>query len=307
MNTHNIPAWETELHEIADGVFAYTQATGGFCIANAGFVAGPEEGIAIDALFAPRMTKAFKKALKKASRAKVRRLINTHHHVDHTLGNFLFPNATIIAQAKAREVIIRTGFPKERLVAMAPWFKRDLKGKIVVRPPDVTFDRHMTLFAGDRRLELTYVGPAHTVGDVMVHLPAEKVLFAGDVCFFYVTPLAFEGNIAGWVRALQAIEDLDNVETIVPGHGPLGTTEQVREIRTYFEIITREAHRRFEGGMTEEAAARDIAIGPYVRWGESERLLPNVYRLYAQFRGDPDGPIDVAKAFAGMAELSVRE
>lgn len=307
MNTHHIPGWDTELRELADGVFAYTQATGAFCIANAGFIAGDGEAIAIDALFAPRMTRAFQKAVKKVSKAKVRRLINTHHHVDHTLGNFLFPKATIIAQEQAREVIIRNGFPKERLLAMAPWFKKDLKGKIEVRPPDVTFKNRLSLHAGDRRLELAHVGPAHTIGDVIVHLPAEKILFAGDVCFFYVTPLAFEGNIAGWVRALQAIEDMDDVETVVPGHGPLGKKEQVREVRTYFEIITREAHRRFEAGMAEDAAAHDIAVGEYVHWGEAERLLPNVHRLFAQFRGDPDGPIDVARAFAGMAELAVRQ
>ncbi|MBE7519191.1 MAG: MBL fold metallo-hydrolase [Thermoflexaceae bacterium] len=307
MNTHHIKGWDTKLHELADGVFAYTQATGAFCIANAGFVAGDGEGVAIDALFAPRMTEAFQKAIGRVSRVKVRRLINTHHHVDHTLGNFLFPKATIIAQEQAREVIIRTGFPKETLLAMAPWFKKDLKGKIKVRPPDVTFKDKLTLYTGGRRLDLTHVGPAHTVGDTLVHLAADRVLFAGDVCFFYVTPLAFEGNIAGWIRALQAIEDMDNVETIVPGHGPLGTKEQVREVRTYFEIITREAHRRFEAGMTEDAAARDIAIGEYARWGEAERLLPNVYRLFAQFRGDPNGPIDVVRAFAGMANLAIRQ
>lgn len=307
MKTHHIPAWDTKLHELADGVFAYTQATGGFCIANAGFVAGDDEGVAIDALFAPRMTEAFQKAVRRASKARVRRLINTHHHLDHSLGNVMFPKATIIAQEQAREVIIRTGFPKEQLLAIAPWFKKDLKGKITVRAPDVTFERHLTLYVGGRRLDLTHVGPAHTVGDVLVHLAADRVLFAGDVCFFYVTPLAFEGNIAGWVRALQAIEDMEDVETIVPGHGPLGTKEQVRELRTYFEVITREAHRRFEAGMTEDDAARDIAIGEYVHWGEAERLLPNVYRLFTQFRGDPNGPIDVARAFAGMAELSVKQ
>ncbi len=55
MNTHHIKSWDTKLHELADGVFAYTQATGAFCIANAGFVAGDGEGVAIDALFAPRV------------------------------------------------------------------------------------------------------------------------------------------------------------------------------------------------------------------------------------------------------------
>ncbi len=307
MEGHQVPAWETELREIADGVFAYTQATGAFCIANAGFVNAPEGGVAIDALFSPPMTKAFKSALKKASRSRVRRLINTHHHVDHTLGNFLFPKATIIGQIATREMILRNGFPKERLLAMAPWFKKELRGDIKVRAPDVTFEKTLTLYAGTRELRLTHVGPAHTIGDTMVHLPAERVLFAGDVCFFYVTPLAFEGNIAGWIRALSAMEEMADVDVVIPGHGPIGRPEQVREVRDYFEVITREAHKRFEAGMDEESAARDIPVGRFARWGEAERLLPNVHRLYAQFRGDPDGPIDVARAFAGMAELSVRE
>lgn len=307
MNTHHIPSWDTELRELADGVFAYTQATGAFCIANAGYIAGEAGGIAIDALFSPPMTREFQAALGKAGTRPVTKLINTHHHVDHTLGNFMFEGATIIAQARAREMIIANGFPRERLVGMAPWFEKDLQGDIRVCPPDVTFERTLTLFAGARKIELTHVGTAHTVGDILVHLPAQKILFAGDVCFFYVTPLAFEGNIASWIRALSAMEGMDDVDIIVPGHGPVGTKEQVREVRTYFEVITREAQRRFEAGMKEDEAARDIAIGPYAAWGEAERLLPNVHRLYAQFRGDPEGPIDVVRAFSGMAELSVRQ
>ena len=170
----------------------------------------------------------------------------------------------------------------------------------------MTFDERLTLFAGETRLELSYAGPAHTVDDILVHLPEQKILFAGDVCFFYVTPLAFEGNIAGWIRALEAIEQMGDVDLVVPGHGPLGNKERVRELRTYFEVITREAHRRYEIGMDEYSAAADISLGWYANWGEAERILPNVYRLYAQFRGDPEGPIDVVKAFAGMAEISVR-
>ncbi|MCC7363727.1 MAG: MBL fold metallo-hydrolase [Dehalococcoidia bacterium] len=306
MDAHAIPSWKTKFTELADGVFAYTQATGGFCIGNAGYITDGDEAIAIDALFSPKMTRAFQDAAKKTKGGPVRRLINTHHHVDHTLGNALFPKATVIAQTKARDHIIRNGFPRERLLGLAPWFKKDLKKDIAVRPPDVTFDDHLTLYSGKRRLELSHPGSAHTVDDVLVLLPEDRILFAGDVCFFYVTPLAFEGNIAGWVNALKLVEGLE-VDTIVPGHGPIGGKEQVAELRAYFDVITQEAWKRFESGMDEAAAAADIAIGPFARWGEAERLVPNVHRLYAQFRGDPEGPIDVVRAFAGMAEFSVRE
>ena len=136
MQPHPIPGWDTELREIADGVFAYTQATGGFCIANAGYITGgDDDGIAIDALFSPPMTQAFKKAVKKVRGAPIRRVVNTHHHVDHTLGNAMFPKASIIAQTRAREHIARNGFPRERLLGMAPWFKKDLKKDLPGAPP----------------------------------------------------------------------------------------------------------------------------------------------------------------------------
>ncbi len=307
MQPHPIPEWDTELVELADGVFAYTQATGGFCISNAGFIAAGEESVAIDALFSPRMTQAFQDAVKKVAPSPVRSLINTHHHVDHTLGNALFPDAVIVAHAKAREEIARNGYPRQRLVATAPWFDEELPDEVPIRLPSVTFDTRLTMHAGDHRLELLHAGHAHTVGDILVHLPEQRILFAGDVCFFYVTPLAFEGNIPGWVTALHAIESMGDVDTIVPGHGPIGDKDRVRELRTYFEVITTEARKRFDAGMDEDATARDIPLGQFAAWGEAERIVPNVYRLFAGFRGDPGGPIDVVRAFAGMAEMASRQ
>jgi cyclase len=306
MNGHDIPAWDTRLHELADGVFAYVQAGGGFCVANAGVIASGDDAIVIDALFSPPMTRAFKDTVVAATRAVPRRLVNTHHHVDHTLGNAMFPEATIIAQASARDHVVANGYPRERLLGIAPYFEPDLPPDLEVRPPNLVFESSLTLFAGARRVELRHAGHAHTVGDVLVHLPEERVLFAGDICFFYVTPLAFEGNIGNWIRVLAAIEQMGNVETIVPGHGPLGTADHVREVRAYFEAITAAARKHFEAGDGEDAAANAIALGAFAGWAEAERIVPNVYRLYAEFRGDPGGPIDVARAFSGMAEYAAR-
>jgi cyclase len=301
------PAWETRLHELADGVFAYVQAGGGFCVSNAGFVdddAG--SAVAIDALFSPKMTLGFQEAVRGVSSVPVGRLINTHHHVDHTLGNGLFAGAAVIAHRRARELMIRAGFHRDRMVGMAPWFDAELPAEIPLRPPDTVFERSLELYAGGRRLVLFHVGTAHTAGDVLVHLPEERILFAGDVCFFYVTPLAFEGSIAGWTRALRAVEEMGDVETIVPGHGPVGGVARVRELLAYFEVITGEARARFDAGLDEDAAARELPLGAFASWCEAERIVPNVYRLYAQFRGDPEGPIDVVRAFAGMAEFASR-
>ncbi len=289
-----VPQWSTEMKEVADGVFAYVQATGGFCIANAGLIVGPEGAIAVDALFTPPMTRAFQEQIRRHTAKPVRQLINTHHHVDHTLGNEHFAEIDIIGHIRCRQEIERVGVPRDRLNAMAPHFADDIAAS-GIRPPNLTFADRMTLFLGDRRIELMHLGTGHTVDDVLVYLPEEKLLFAGDVAFHYVTPLAFEGHISGWIRVLDAIERMD-VETIVPGHGPVGDKSDMREMRDYLALVRREARRGFHEGAPQEEVVRRIKLGRFSQWGESERLVPNVHRLYQEFRGEIDQPMDLALA-----------
>jgi cyclase len=291
-----VPQWATEMKEVADGVFAYVQATGGFCIANAGLIVGPEGAIAVDALFTPTMTRAFREQIRRHTAQPVRQLINTHHHVDHTLGNEHFTGSDIIAHIRCREQIERVGVPRERLNAMAPHFADEIAAS-TTRPPNVTFADRMTLFLGDRRIELMHLGTAHTVDDVLVYLPAEKVLFAGDVAFHYVTPLAFEGHIGGWIRVADAIASMD-VETIVPGHGPVGDTSDLREMRDYLALLRREARRGFKEGAPPEEVVRRVQLGRFSQWGEPERIVPNVHRLYQEFRGEIDQPMDLNLALS---------
>jgi len=283
------------MREIADGVFAYVQATGGFCIANAGLILGPESAVAVDALFTPAMTHAFQEQIRRATTRPVRQLINTHHHVDHTLGNEHFgPDVDIIAHIRCREQIERIGVPRERLHAVAPYFSPEIAAS-QTRPPNLAFADRMTLFLGERRIELMHLGTAHTVDDLLVYLPAEKLLFAGDVAFHYVTPLAFEGHISGWIRVADAIEGMD-VETIVPGHGPVGDKSDLREMRDYLALVRREARRAFNEGAPVEEAVRRAKLGRFSRWGEAERIAPNVQRLYQEFRGEIEQPIDLEQA-----------
>jgi hypothetical protein len=91
-----------------------------------------------------------------------------------------------------------------------------------------------------------------------------------------------------------------DVETIVPGHGPIGSKKDLRQMRSYLALIRREARKRFNAGMSAEQAARDLKLGIYARWREPERILPNVMRLYQEFRKEIHRPLDVAEVFAGM-------
>jgi glyoxylase-like metal-dependent hydrolase (beta-lactamase superfamily II) len=153
----------------------------------------------------------------------------------------------------------------------------------------------------DREVQLIHVPTAHTIDDTLVYLPAERILFAGDICFFYVTPLAFEGSILGWIEALGTVEAL-GVERIVPGHGPVGTPAHLAELRGYFEHLRDEARRRYDAGTPAEQAVMEIDLGPYRAWTEPERIAPNVLRLYQDFAAAPWAPleIDTMRALQGQ-------
>jgi cyclase len=147
---------------------------------------------------------------------------------------------------------------------------------------------------------LLYVGPAHTAGDVIVHLPEQRVLFTGDVLFRLCTPIGWEGTFARWSEALDRIIALDP-EWIVPGHGPVCGIEGPREMKAYLEYVRGESKRFFDAGLPALEAAKKIDLGPYAGWTEPERLIFNVERAYRELRGLPfDAPIDIAVLFNEM-------
>lgn len=289
-NVPSLRSWETGTTEVARGVFAYVQATGGACIANAGVIAGRRSATVVDALFTPSMTRALLAETQRLAAQPIARLLNTHHHVDHTLGNALFPRETqILAHAKAKAEMERVGLPLDLLKRFVPHFAHELDGA-AIRLPDVTFDgsgRELRLDDGGR-MRLLHFGTGHTRGDVLVHMPDERVLFAGDVAFFYVTPLAFEGHIGRWIDVCERVIDEIDADVIVPGHGPVGGKDDLRRMRTYLQLVRNGARRAFDAGALEREAVAAIDLGEYAAWGEADRIAPNVARLYQEFRGELD-------------------
>ena len=277
--------WPTGLIEVADGAYAYVQEGGGLCVANAGLIVGSESCIVIDALFAPSMTQAFRKEIARVTDKPVRLLVDTHHHIDHTAGNALFSEAQIVSHANARREQERVGAGvMELLRPRIPDLVGETEG-FELRLPDITFDGELTLHVDGRAVRLVHFGPAHTIGDALVFLPEERLLFAGDVAFHQVTPLAFEGHIGGWLDVCDQVDALE-IDTVVPGHGPVGGKEGLREMRGYLQSIHGQARAAFDSGRSEEDAVASIDLGEYASWGEPERLPLNVGRLYQEFRGE---------------------
>jgi cyclase len=293
--------YKTGIEEVAPKVYAYIQAFGELGVSNAGLLLDKDGVTAVDALMVPSMTRRFLGAVKKVTKKPVTRLVNTHHHIDHIGGNSYFREAEIVSHAFCREEIVRTGLPVEFLQKRIPRFAAEFS-KVKLAVPEVTFEDRMVFYQAGRDVELRHLGPAHTFGDAFVILPKDKVLFAGDLAFYYVTPLAFQGHVGNWIKVVDRILKMD-VETIVPGHGPIGGKKELREMRAYLMLIRREAKKRFDSGMTAEQAARDVKLGIYARWREPERILPNIMRLYQEFRDELDQPLDGMAVFEGMRKL----
>jgi len=300
-----IPSWKTELRQLAPNVYAYTQATGpgadNASLSNAGLIVGDDHLMAIDALGPPVHAKAFIAAAKKATGKSFGRVVNTHHHRDHTNGNCFFLPAEIVSHEFCRQAVIDQGIPEHPYDNRPQW--QQGMNELKLAPPTMTFADRMTYYYGGTQVELIFNGPAHTWGDVMAYLPQRKILFAADIAFFYVTPAGQNGHITRWIDAIDRIMAMD-VDLIVPGHGPVGTKKELAGTRAYLDLLTREVKKRHAAGMRPGQAAADIDFGRFSKWTNPERNVWNTIRLYAEFNGTLSPDMDVAATNRAMEEYN---
>ena len=141
-------------------------------------------------------------------------------------------------------------------------------------------------------------------GDLIVHLPSERIVFTGDILFRLCTPIGWEGTYDRWIAALDRIVALAP-DVVVPGHGPVCGLEGPREMKAYLQYVRAESKRLFDRGHSAVDAAKRIDLGPYAGWTEPERIVFQVERAYRELRGEPfDAPIDVTPLFGAMYELA---
>jgi len=282
--------------EIADGVYAYVQPDGSWFLNNTGFLAGDRGVIAIDATSTEARTRALLAAIARVSDRPVRTLVNTHHHGDHTNGNYLFTGATIVGHDRVREAMLAS-VPSSDLPYWTPveW------GAVEVEPPFLTYPDRVTLWSGDLRVECRYVGTAaHTTNDSILWIPGHGVLFCGDLLFNGGTPFLLMGSVSGAIRAVEALRELP-ARVIVPGHGPIVRDEECAALidRTlgYLRFVRDRAAEAHAAGVTPLEAGRETDLGGYAGWLDPERIVGNLHRAYAEIEGRA---VDVGAAFTDM-------
>jgi glyoxylase-like metal-dependent hydrolase (beta-lactamase superfamily II) len=294
------------LHELGDGLFAYLQPTGSWGYSNAGLVAGDDASLLVDTLFDLGLTRDMLASMRPVTDTRpIRSLVNTHANGDHCYGNELVPERTTVyaTVACAEEMQEMPAARLHMLTTQVPdpdasYFGRyafgdfDFTG-IAGRAPDRTFTSSLTLDAGGREVVLTDLGPAHTRSDTIAHVSSARTVFTGDLVFVGGTPIMWAGPIANWQRACDTICALD-VDTVVPGHGPVTDKQGVRDVRAYFDHVLAEATARFHGGMGPVEAAWDVDLGPYADWGDSERIVVTVDSIYRELDPSYAGAAPVA-------------
>ena len=268
----NAAGYTLGLHEVGNRCHAYLQPDGGWGWSNAGLIVGEGRSLLVDTLFDLKLTASMLDAMAPLTEAApVTSLVNTHANGDHCYGNSevvtKWPEVEIVAStATAHEM---PEVPPAMLDALnqAPGEVGDLFrsffgefdfGGIELVLPTRTFDDRLEIDVAGRAVELIEVGPAHTQGDVIVHVPDAATIYTGDILFIGGTPIVWAGPLSNWVAACDLMLAMD-VQTVVPGHGPITDRDGIVDVRDYLAFVDSEATGRHDAGLDAFDAAREIA------------------------------------------------
>jgi len=315
-----------KMEQVSKSCFAVLNQKNRMCDANSGLI-NLGGGVVIDTQSDLSHARQMIELFGKVWPGMPHRVVNTHEDGDHVWGNQLFDSAEIIAHRTVPNRIPHVADPRESqellngvsrvfsrwilrvfhpgVLAIATQLQQDYDfNDIKLALPTTLFDERHVLNLGGTEVDLIYVGPCHQVGDTIVHVPAERVLFAGDVIFRQSAPIGWAGTYEKWLKALDLIIWLDP-DVIVPGHGPVCGIEGAMEMKAYLEYVHEESRRCFDRGLTVIEASRRTDLGPYAQWHGPARLYANVERAYREFRNEPaDAPWDSAKTFDAVYSVA---
>ena len=305
------------LSDLGNNIYCYLQPDGGWGWSNAGLIADGDESLIVDTLFDEDLTLEMLDSMKSAEpkgMKNIRALINSHSNGDHCNGNNCVDTEEVISsEATLEEMSHESPEMMAALLKQAP--EMGTLGKyflecfgsfnfegVTKRLPNTTFTGETQRQVGDKIVELIEVGPAHTNGDILVHVPSDKVVFTGDILFIEGHPILWAGPVKNWINACDRIISME-VDFVVPGHGPVTDNRGVKAVRDYLAYIDTESRERFESGMSALEAAKEIDLDLFSTWGDGERIAVNVNSLYREYKGEEKRE-EITLLFQQMAELS---
>jgi glyoxylase-like metal-dependent hydrolase (beta-lactamase superfamily II) len=249
---------------LAENVYAYEAVhVGGLITTNNLIVVTPDGVLVADGQGTPAQTERLVADIRTLTTAPIRYAVIASHHGDHTGGIAAFPaGVTFLAHpTSARSVKVPT--------------------------EQVTDRRVVTL--GGREIQILFLGRSHTGGDLVVYLPAEKILFMSETYLHRMFPSMAGGYPSEWIEAIRRAEQMD-VNVYVPGHGfvddPRTLKEELSTFRRAVETVRAEGRRLKAAGVPADQAAAQAQLGEFAGWSVRDAMaLPALRRVYAEEDG----------------------
>ncbi len=236
------------MHRVTENVYAEDR----YLVATVGFLVTREGVVLMDTPQCPSDARAWRAEAEK--RGEIRFVINTEHHRDHIVGNAFFPG-TVIAQAGTAERFARVLTPfapiRDHLLHIDPK-GAEMLANYVPRPPQIVFERQLTLHLGDHTLELRHA-PGHVPNGTWVYVPQERTVFTGDNIINGAPPFFHSAVPSSWLETLDALAKLD-VQHIIPGHGAPCGPETIDRVKAAVTSVLDEVRRGRDAGWSREEA-----------------------------------------------------
>lgn len=302
------------LVKLAEGVYARIVSADGNAVSNAGFVVLDQSVLVFDTHFTPEAGRDLLEAVRSVTPKPVRYVVNSHWHADHTHGNQVFSNADLIGSTKTRNGVLQNDLPSlertigiaqkqlERLNQSVQKEKDSLRvrklqdqikprkdylrtmSRLRINEPVVALEDSLVIRDGEQEVRLVYLGVGHTYGDIVLLLPSLKIAFVGDLLFNKAIPNVQDGDILQWMQTLEKVLKLD-AETLVPGHGAVGSKKDVAAFLDYFRELRSLVQYAIDRGDSIEQTTRDIQVPEKYSSYQFQNLFPaNIQKMYTELK-----------------------
>lgn len=295
----------TSFTEIGDGIFAFT-AQGD---PNSGVIVGDDSVMVIEAQATPQLARKVIECVRTVTDKPISHLVLTHYHAVRVLGASAYDAGQIIMSDKARAMVAERG--QEDWDSEFQRFPRLFEGHKSIPGltwPTTTFNDAMTVYLGNRKVDIMHLGRAHTAGDAVVWVPDQEVMFTGDIVEYHSACYCGDGHFADWGDTLNNVASFDPA-SIAPGRGDALIGRQtiataIESTRDFIDSTYRPAAKvAGRGGTLKQAwdAVRAECDPKFADYAIYEHCLPfNVARAYDEARG-----IDTPRIWTAQRDLDM--
>lgn len=303
-----------QLQEVVEGVFAAIVDKDGLAIGNAGIIDLGEQTLVLDTFENPLCAQDLRLAAETLTGRPATMIVNSHEHADHWFGNQVFaPSTPIVAtpttferMAEYLEEVLEAKDDPSEYHAWIENLNEDLadtadtaqrknlqasirraQGHLAALPtlelrrPNLLFEEKLLLSGTKRSAELVSWGAGHTRSDAMLLLPEEKIVFTADICFFGTQPYMGSADPDAWVAQLNRLAE-SSYETFVPGHGPIGSHEEIRLLLDYFHWLEEAVLRAIKAQLSPSKFLEQPMPTPFAAW--SPGGLPSESNVQMMFK-----------------------